>query len=109
MTLSSPDPDAAAVAFDLVVHPEEARVAGTALRLLIDDGAHQGVERTAARRVLAALPEPGGDAVTIPLTDVELKVTWLALRIYRDDLTRREHDIRVLAQAILDRLPDEHA
>ena len=44
----------------------------------------------------------------LELTAVEMKVTHTALRTLRDDLGHEEHDVRSIAQRVLDKLPDEH-
>lgn len=51
---------------------------------------------------------PDEIAFHLELTAVEMKVTYTALRMLRDDLGHDEHDVRSIVQGVLDRLPDEH-
>jgi hypothetical protein len=44
----------------------------------------------------------------LELTAVEMKVTHTALKTLRDDFGHKEHDVRAIAQRVLNKLPDEH-
>ena len=51
---------------------------------------------------------PNDIAFHLELTAVEMKVTHTALQTLRDDLGHEEHDVRAIAQRVLNKLPDEH-
>jgi hypothetical protein len=53
---------------------------------------------------------PAGEtAYRLDLTAAQLKITHTALKVLRDDLGHDEHDVRVIADQVLAKLPDEHA
>ena len=51
---------------------------------------------------------PDDIAFHLELTAVEMKLTHTALRTLRDGLGHDEHDVRTIAQRVLDKLPNEH-
>jgi hypothetical protein len=51
---------------------------------------------------------PGETAYRLELTATQMKITHTALRVLRDGLGHDEHDVRVIADEVLDKLPDEH-
>lgn len=110
--MSTPPEDTEA-AYHLLLAPEETPVVTTALRLLISDEAHQPLIRRLAREVLAELDEAEGREQdhlhSIALTPAQMKITHSALRLLLDDLQRDQADAIKLLQAILGKLPDEHA
>ena len=98
-------------AFHLFLDVDEVPVAASALRLLIADEAHQPEIRRLAREVLALLdasPEPG-EALRMPLTPPQMKITYSAVRLLINDLQREQHDERQILWRIVEKLPDEHA
>jgi hypothetical protein len=96
--------------FHLLLEQEEARVAGTALRLLLEDERRVPEFRPHARQVLAALEEPPGEQgiLSVPLTPPQMKVTHTAVKLLFDDLQREQAEERDTLRAILEKLPDEH-
>ena len=48
-------------------------------------------------------------AYRLELTAAQLKITHTALRVLRDGLGHDEHDVRVIVDEVLAKLPDEHA
>jgi hypothetical protein len=48
-------------------------------------------------------------AYRLELTASQLKITHTALKVLRDGLGHDEHDVRVIVDEVLDKLPDEHA
>jgi hypothetical protein len=51
---------------------------------------------------------PSGTAYTLHLTAAQLKVTHTALKTMHDGLGHDEHDVRVVVDQVLDKLPGEH-
>jgi hypothetical protein len=51
----------------------------------------------------------GGTAYRLELTAAQMKITHTALRALRGDLGHDEHDVRVIVDEVLAKLPDEHA
>jgi hypothetical protein len=47
-------------------------------------------------------------AYRLELTAAQMKITHTALRVLRDGLGHDEHDVRVIADEVLAKLPDEH-
>jgi hypothetical protein len=97
-------------AYHLFLDPSEAPVAGSALRLLIADEAHQVEIRRLAREVLGALggePSPNG-TLTVPLSPQQMKITHSAVKLLLDDLGREQASEREILRRILEKLPDEH-
>jgi hypothetical protein len=45
----------------------------------------------------------------LELTPVQLKITHTALKSLLDDFGHEEHDVHVVIQEVLDKLPDEHS
>lgn len=114
----STDPAAAeegGTAYHLLLEAQEVRPAVTALRLLISDGAHQGDIRRLAREVLAELEpalEEDGEAhatLSVALSAPQMKITYTALRLLLDDLSREQAEEMQVLHAILGKLPDEHS
>ena len=54
-----------------------------------------------------ALIRPDEIAYTLELTPAQLKVTYYALRAYRDDFGHNEHAVNAVVREVLDKLPDE--
>jgi hypothetical protein len=54
------------------------------------------------------LIKPGEIAFHLELTAAQLKIVHTAVKSLVDDLGRHEHDVRAVAQAVLDKLPGEH-
>jgi hypothetical protein len=96
--------------FHLLLAEGEARVATTALTLLLEDERRVPAFRPHARDVLAALQVPPGEQgmVTVALTPQQMKVTHTAVRLLFDDLQREQAEERELLRGILEKLPDEH-
>jgi hypothetical protein len=107
--------------YHLLVAPEEVPVLRTALDLLIKDiGGDQQI-RDLARGVLARLPAEGHAAAaldrdagpewpsSIPLQAPEMKIVHTAAHLLLDDLQREQADEIHILQAIIAKLPDEHA
>jgi hypothetical protein len=97
-------------AYHLVLHGAEPGVAGTALRLLISDEAHEPVIRAVARSVLEALDAPpeSEDRLLLELSPAQMKILHSATRLLLNDLQREQAEERAALWAILERLPDEH-
>ena len=98
-------------AFHLILEADEAPVLAVALRLLIADEAHQPAIRDLARGVtprLQAAPETG-EALSVPLSPQEMKITHTAVRLVLDDSQREQDAERQVLWRIVDKLPDEHS
>jgi len=54
-----------------------------------------------------ALIGPDDIAYTLELTPAQLKVTYYALKAYRDDFGHNEHAVNAIVREVLDKLPDE--
>jgi hypothetical protein len=54
-----------------------------------------------------ALIRPDEIAYTLELTPAQLKVTYYALRSYRDDFGHEERDVLRVVNELLTRFPDE--
>jgi hypothetical protein len=54
-----------------------------------------------------ALIGPDEIAYTLELTPAQLKVTYYALRAYRDDFGHEEHDVGVVVNDVIAKLPGE--
>jgi hypothetical protein len=54
-----------------------------------------------------ALIGPDDIAYTLDLTPAQLKVTYYALRSYRDDFGHEERDVLRVVNELLTKLPDE--
>jgi hypothetical protein len=54
-----------------------------------------------------ALIGPHEIAYTLELTPAQLKVTYYALRSYRDDFGHEEHDVLAVVNEVLAKLPGE--
>lgn len=96
--------------FHLLLEEDEARVAATALNLLIADEAHEPPIRPLAREVLSGLeglPDERG-VLSVPLTPQQMKITHSAVKLLFDDLRRDQAEERDVLRRILDKLPDEH-
>jgi hypothetical protein len=98
-------------AFHLLVDPEEAPVAASALRLLIADSHHEPDIRRLARSVLAGLPEADAPQwpASVPLSAPEMKILHSSLRLLLGDLQREQAAERRILRQMLEKLPDEHA
>ncbi|HWX97785.1 MAG TPA: hypothetical protein VNZ01_13170 [Solirubrobacteraceae bacterium] len=98
-------------AFHLFLDADELPVAASALRLLIADEAHQPDIRRLAREVLADIDAapPDHDALSLPLSAPQMKITYSALRLLINDLQREQADERQILWRIVEKLPDEHA
>ncbi len=104
-TANTPEP-----AYHLLLAPEEASVAASAVRLLISDEAHEPHIRQLARDVLAGLAQPPGadGRLVLPLAPEQMKIIHSAVRLLLNDLQREQADERETLRGILDKLPDEH-
>jgi hypothetical protein len=97
-------------AFHLFLDPDELPVAAGALRLLIVDEAHQPHIRRLARGVLQRIDaEFEGEALRLPLSAPEMKITYTAVRLLLNDLQREQDAERQILWRIVAKLPDEHA
>jgi hypothetical protein len=98
-------------AFHLFLDPEELPVAASALRLLISDEAHQPDIRRLAREVLARIDHAPAQAqaLRLPLSAPQMKITYTALRLLLNDLQREQDAERQILWRIVEKLPDEHA
>jgi len=97
-------------AFHLFLDPDELPIAASALRLLIVDEAHQPAIRRLARDVLQRVDaEFEGEALRLPLSAPEMKITYTAVRLLLNDLQREQDAERQILWRIVDKLPDEHA
>jgi hypothetical protein len=97
-------------AFHLFLDPDELPVAASALRLLIVDEAHQPDIRRLARGVLQRIDaEFEGEALRLPLSAPEMKITYTAVRLLLNDLQRGQDAERQILWRIVAKLPDEHA
>jgi hypothetical protein len=97
-------------AFHLFLDPDELPVAAGALRLLIVDEAHQPDIRRLARGVLQRIDaEFEGEALRLPLSAPEMKITYTAVRLLLNDLQREQDAERQILWRIVAKLPDEHA
>lgn len=105
------DADDPETVYHLFLDREEVSVAGSALRLLISDEAHEEQIRRLAREVLKRLDaQPDGEhPLTVPLTAPQMKITHTAVRLLLNDLQREQDDERQVLWQILGKLPDEHA
>jgi hypothetical protein len=111
-TAEEPEPasNEAEPPYHLFLDPDEVAVAGSALRLLISDEAHEPHIRRLAREVIALLqatPEEAG-RLTVPLLPQQMKITHSAVKLLLDDLQRHQASEREILRRILDKLPDEH-
>jgi hypothetical protein len=107
VTDTANEPEAA---YHLILDPEEVSVAGSALRLLISDEAHEPHIRRLAREVitlLQATPDEHERVIT-PLSPQQMKITHSAVKLLLDDLQRHQASEREILRRILDKLPDEH-
>jgi hypothetical protein len=97
-------------AFHLFLDADELPVAASALRLLIVDEAHQPDIRRLARGVLHRI-DTGfeGEALRLPLSAPEMKITYTAVRLLLNDLQREQDAERQILWRIVEKLPDEHA
>jgi hypothetical protein len=97
-------------AFHLFLDRDELPIAASALRLLIVDEAHQPDIRRLARGVLGRI-DTGfvGDALRLPLSAPEMKITYTAVRLLLNDLQREQDAERQILWRIVEKLPDEHA
>jgi hypothetical protein len=106
-------PDAAEapdVAYHLILDAQERPVAASALRLLIDDIAHEPQIRKLSREVidqLAVTPDENG-LLRLPLTAEQMKVTHTAVKLLFEDLQREQAAEIEILRGILNKLPDEH-
>ena len=97
-------------AFHLFLDPDEVPVAASALRLLIVDEAHQPDIRRLARGVLQRVDaEFESEALRLPLSAPEMKITYTAVRLLLNDLQREQDAERQILWRIVEKLPDEHA
>jgi hypothetical protein len=111
-------------AFHLFLDTDERPVAASALRLLIVDEAHQPDIRRLARGVLGRIDaEFEGEALRLPLSAPEMKITYTAVRLLLNptlfpytavrlllnDLQREQDAERQILWRIVEKLPDEHA
>jgi hypothetical protein len=51
---------------------------------------------------------PDETAYRLELTAAQMKITHTALRVLRDGLGHDEHDVRVVVDEVLAKLPDDH-
>jgi hypothetical protein len=97
-------------AFHLFLDPDELPVTASALRLLIVDEAHQPDIRRLARGVLQRIDaEFEGEALRLPLSAPEMKITYTAVRLLLNDLQREQDAERQILWRVVEKLPDEHA
>lgn len=52
---------------------------------------------------------PGEVAFRLDLTAAQMKIVHTALKSFRDDFGRRDRDVLMVSQQVLDKLPGEHA
>jgi hypothetical protein len=98
------------VDYHLFLDGEERPVVGSALRLLINDAAHEPRIRQLAREVLAELAEAPDEngLLTVALSAEQMKVTHTAVKILFDDLQRDQAAEIEILRRVLNKLPDEH-
>jgi hypothetical protein len=104
-TAEGPEPP-----YHLFLDTEEVAPTLSALRLLIDDEAHEPQIRALARAVIVSLdaaPDERGK-LTVTLTPEQMKITHTALRLLLGDLQRGQADEREILRRVIDKLPDEH-
>jgi 5-methylcytosine-specific restriction endonuclease McrBC regulatory subunit McrC len=103
-----------AVAFHLLLDPDEARITRHALDLLISDEAHHRSIRGLAREVIELLDSPQHasgtrpSTVSLPLTATQMKITHSAVKLLLNDSSREQESERRLLWSIIGKLPDEH-
>src|ERR1700732_4973544 len=106
--------DESAVAFHLLLDPDEAQITRHALGLLIADEAHEPVIRGIAREVLELLDPPqhtsgtSPSTVSVPLSAPQMKITHSAVKLLLNDSSREQESERRLLWSIIGKLPDEH-
>jgi hypothetical protein len=93
-----------------VLDAGEVAVAGSALRLLISDEAHQPEIRRLARAVLAGLKGASDERgnLTLTLEPEQMKIIHTAVLLLFEDLQRGQADERAILRGILTKLPDAH-
>ncbi|MGA8744736.1 MAG: hypothetical protein WB507_02600 [Solirubrobacterales bacterium] len=96
--------------YHLTLDRGEVRVAGTALKLLLSDEAHEPQIRRLAREALEGLEGVPGksETVAVSLTPQQMRIMHTAVKLLFDDLQREQATERDLLRGILDKLPDEH-
>lgn len=106
----SDNTDPPELGYHLFLDRDEVPVAGSALRLLISDEAHEPRIRSLAREVLVELDaDPDGEGkLTVSLSPEQMKITHTAVRLLFDDLQRGQAPEREILRSILGKLPDEH-
>ena len=97
-------------AYHLLLEPGDLPVTALALRLLVDDEAHQPRLRAITRGVLQRLPEPSSqhEVLSLALSPEEMKLTYSALHLLLNASTREDREEREVLHRVLERLPDEH-
>jgi 5-methylcytosine-specific restriction endonuclease McrBC regulatory subunit McrC len=106
--------DDSAVAFHLLLDPDEAQITRHALDLLISDEAHEPAIRRLAREVLALLDSPqhasgtSASTASLPLSAPQMKLTHSAVKLLLNDSSREQESERRLLWSIIGKLPDEH-
>jgi hypothetical protein len=116
--------DGGEVAYHLLLEPQEAKITGRALGLLIADEHREPGIRSLAREVIElrkaepareapeapeASDAPGLTALSVPLTAPQMKITHTAVHLMLLDSGREQESERRLLWSILEKLPDEHA
>ncbi len=96
--------------YHLLLESDEVAVAGSAVRLLIADEAHEPQIRAIARELLALLDGPADERgrVTLALSPPQMKIAHSAVRLLINDLQREQAEERAILWRIVEKLPDEH-
>jgi hypothetical protein len=106
--------DESAVAFHLLLEPDEAQLTRHALELFISDESHESLIRGLAREVMGTLDAPehassaSASTLSLPLTAQQMKITHAAVKLLLNDSSREQEFERRLLWSILGKLPDEH-
>jgi hypothetical protein len=108
------DADDSAIAYHLLLDPQEAQITRHALELFISDESHEPLIRALAREVLGGLESPeqttsaSAATVSVPLTAQQMKITHAGVKLLLNDSSREQESERRLLWSILGKLPDEH-
>lgn len=97
--------------YHLFLAADEVPVAASAMRLFIDDEAHEPRIRELTRGVIAGLRgTPDGEGrLTVSLDPEQMKITHSAVALLFNDTTREQAEEREILRGILNKLPDEHS
>jgi hypothetical protein len=96
--------------YHLLLERDEVPVAASALRLYLTDEARHPDIQEIAREVLEELEAPPGEdgVLSVPLSARQMKITFFAVRLLKNDLQREQADERAILWRIIEKLPDEH-